>query len=69
MRLALVLLALACSGCAVQKVYPWQRGDLARPEMALDPGFLEGAIRDHTYTSKEASSGGAALAGGGCGCN
>ena len=64
-----VLLALIASGCALQKVQPWQREDLARPEMSADPVFLEAAMREHTYVSKEAASGGAALAGGGCGCN
>lgn len=48
---------------------PWERGVLAKPEMALDAEPLDIAIDDHIYFSKEASSGGRGFAGGGCGCN
>ena len=41
----------------------------AKPEMALESDPLEGALDDHVYFSKEASSGGNGTAGGGCGCN
>ena len=66
---ALLLLIVAVSACAPQRVKPWQRGDLAQPIMAFDPDPLEAAQRQHTYTSKEAAFGGGALGGGGCGCN
>ena len=39
------------------------------PKMAVDPDPLKTAAADHTYFSKEASSGGRGFAGGGCGCN
>lgn len=55
------------AGCA--PVQPWERGRLAQPHMALDPDALASAMDDHTYTSKEAASGGVGPAGGGCGCN
>ena len=65
-----VLLALAASGCAIEKVQPWQREYLARPEMNWDAGLVdEQGQRDHTYVSKEAATGGATIGGGGCGCN
>ncbi len=65
-----MLLALAASGCALEKVQPWQREYLARPEMDWDAGLVsEQAMRDHTYVSKEAATGGATIGGGGCGCN
>ena len=65
-----MLLALAASGCALEKVQPWQREYLARPEMNWDAGRVEEqAMRDHTYVSKEAATGGATIGGGGCGCN
>jgi hypothetical protein len=64
-----LLCALVLSGCATQKVQPWQRENLARPEMAWEPGLLQAGQRDHTFASKEAASGHAGLAGGGCGCN
>ncbi|SDY04089.1 DUF4266 domain-containing protein [Nitrosomonas sp. Nm33] len=55
------------SGCV--NVAPWERGNLAKPQMALDPNPLQSAIQAHVYGSREAaasinSSGG----GGGCGC-
>jgi len=61
------LLGGALAGCA--DVKPWERGTLARPEMALEahPGLR--AQRDHVYASREASTAGASAAGGGCGCN
>lgn len=67
--LTMSLLALATSGC-LQAVQPWEREHLTRPEMKWNPGFVEEqAMRDHTYVSKEAASGGASIGGGGCGCN
>ena len=65
-----VLLTLMASGCALEQVQPWQREYLARPEMNWDAGIVEEqAMRDHTYVSKEAATGGATIGGGGCGCN
>lgn len=55
-------------GC-VQKLSPWERGNLAKPQMALEVHALDSAIMKHTYSSKEASSGGYGVGGGGCGCN
>lgn len=65
----LTLLLMSLVACAPQRVKPWQRGDLSRPEMAWDPGLMEAAQRQHTYASKEAASGSGTLGGGGCGCN
>lgn len=64
-----ILCVLASAGCEIQPVKAWERGDLARPEMAWNPDATEAAFRDHVYFSKEASSGGATVGGGGCGCN
>ena len=60
-------LALFLGGCAT--VAPYQRGYLARDDMALEgnPGYAK-AI-EKTFAAKEAASGGAAVGGGGCGCN
>jgi hypothetical protein len=65
---ALLLLGLL-SACGSFEPKPWQRGDLARPEMAWDPDPVDAAIRAHTYDSKEAASGRAGVGGGGCGCS
>ena len=60
-------LSLTLSACTTVK--PWQRGHLARAEMAgvIDP--LQDQINSHVYFSKEGSSGGVSAQGGGCGCN
>lgn len=67
--LSIVLLISLASGCTSLGVKPWERDVLAKPEMALDEQPLSEALNDHIYFSKEASSGGKAYAGGGCGCN
>ena len=63
---ALLLLASLLCGCA--EVAPWQRGRLARPDMAPNPEPQQRALREHVYMSREAAIGGATGAGGGCGC-
>jgi hypothetical protein len=66
----LLLCVVACAACgSLPKVEAWQKGDLARPSMALDPDPVEGMLAQHTYQSKEAASGGFGVGGGGCGCN
>lgn len=64
-----MVLALVLAGCAAQKVQPWQKGSLARPDMALDGDPLKRRFAAHVYFSKEAASGGQGVGGGGCGCN
>ena len=66
-RLILLLCAAALAACT--PVAAWERGNLARPEMAIQSDPLESALDAHVYFSKEASSGGNSTAGGGCGCN
>ncbi|MEI7447949.1 MAG: DUF4266 domain-containing protein [Burkholderiales bacterium] len=64
-----VALAATLAGCAgLQPVEPWRKGHLARPEMGFDT-TLESRLADQVHTSKEASSGGSSVGGGGCGCN
>ena len=65
-RIVLAAAALVAWSCA--QVEPYQRGYLARPDMAIDPA-PGGRILEKTYASKEAASGGASVGGGGCGCN
>ncbi|MFQ3281113.1 MAG: hypothetical protein ACI9S6_001454 [Reinekea sp.] len=64
---AIIALIILMSGCST--VSPWQRGTLAKSEMSWAPDKLENTLDGHIYFSKEASSGGTAAAGGGCGCN
>lgn len=62
--------AAMLGGCAFEPVKPWEREDLAHPDMQWEAGLVgESTIRDHVYVSKEAASLGASLGGGGCGCN
>jgi len=71
MKRVLLLLLLPCAllPAACTEVAAWQRGTLARPEMALNPLPLENSLSEHIHFSKEASSGGHSASGGGCGCN
>ena len=64
---AVLSMLLAATGCA--SVKPWERGVLARSDMAWEPDPLEAARQDHIHFSKEASLGGGSAGGGGCGCN
>jgi len=66
---AALLLALAASAAACTSVAPWERGRLAKPQMALDPDPQQRALRDHVHASREAAAGGKIGAGGGCGCD
>ena len=67
--LAALAAALASSGCATMGVRAWERDVLARAEMELDHEAADLTMDDHIYFSREASAGGRAFGGGGCGCN
>lgn len=70
MKAGMFAVALLLGGCALEPVEPWQRENLARPEMRWEAGLLqEAAIRGHTYASKEAAGSGTAHSASGCGCN
>ncbi|GAB6141040.1 hypothetical protein JCM14076_17690 [Methylosoma difficile] len=60
------MLVISLNACAI--VQPWERGDLAKPHMALDPYPLQSAFQAHNYGSREAGSSSSAAQGGGCGC-
>jgi hypothetical protein len=67
-RITFVLFVFAIlTGCA--EVKPWEKGYLAKPEMTFEADKLDAAFTEHIYFSKEASSGGYGVGGGGCGCN
>ncbi|HEY0973095.1 MAG TPA: DUF4266 domain-containing protein [Solimonas sp.] len=69
MAAAGLLILLTATGCTMQPVKAWQRGDLARAEMAFETDPMLSGYRRHIEFSKEAATGGPALSGGGCGCN
>ncbi len=58
---------VALIGCTPVK--PWEKQNLARSHMSFEPDPLEARSLQHTFTSKEAASGGYGVGGGGCGCN
>ena len=55
------------SGCS--SVEPWERGNLAKPEMQIGSDPVDDLLLEQVFYSKEAASGGVGAAGGGCGCN
>ena len=65
-----IAIVVLLSGCAtMQPPKPWEKGQLAKPEMQFDADPINARLADHIYTSKEAGSGGYGVGGGGCGCN
>ncbi len=74
--LLLIVSSLGLGACStagdilsVSEVKPWERGTLARDDMQLVTDALEQSVDEHIYFSKEASTGGVSVQGGGCGCN
>jgi hypothetical protein len=64
----LALGALLAAGCGAA-VRPWDRDLLSEKQMSFIPSNPEHDVDDHVYFSKEGSSGGQNVGGGGCGCN
>jgi hypothetical protein len=64
---ALVAVLLLGGGCA--NVKPWERGTLADQTMRPDRDPLGLALEEHIFFSREATTGGRGVSGGGCGCN
>jgi hypothetical protein len=64
-----LLFSALLSACSLEPVQPWDRDLLAQQKMQLVSDPLETFLDEHTYFSKEASSGGQGVGGGGCGCN
>jgi hypothetical protein len=65
----LAALAALAGGCAATSVKPWDRDLLAQKKMQLVTHPMVNSIDEHIYFSKEGSTGGQDVAGGGCGCN
>lgn len=65
------LIALAglifLAGCST--VEPWEKGKLADYSMRDDRDTLSKTMSAHIQFSREASTGGEGVGGGGCGCN
>lgn len=65
----IVFLPIALSACSTTKVNPWERDNLARPEMSWEPDAVHASFKNHTYFSKEAATDRVSTSGSGCGCN
>lgn len=65
--LAGAVCGLMLSACAVD-VKPWQKGNLAKTQMAFDPDPLEARFQQQVHKAKEGTHGGYGVGGGGCGC-
>ena len=63
------LVSIFALAAACTPVAPYQRGYLARPDMAFEDSPGPARALEKTYSAKEAASGGASVGGGGCGCN
>lgn len=65
--LFLLISSITLFSCS--QVRAWERGHLAKPQMALDPHPLQSKTRGHHYGSREAAAASnASSGGGGCGC-
>jgi hypothetical protein len=68
--LALLLLVAGLSGgCSAMHIQPWDRDLLSEKKMRFVPSPVENEMDEHIYFSKEGSTGGQGVGGGGCGCN
>lgn len=66
-RYFFILFTLICLQ-ACSPVAPWQRGNLAKPEMAVDTQSQQRVLMQHVYSAREAGGLPNAIEGGGCGC-
>lgn len=64
-----LVVLLSLGGCEAMAVHPWDRDLLAQKKVQFIPSPTIHAIDQHIYFSKEGSTGGEDVGGGGCGCN
>jgi len=75
-KIPMILVFLLTSACSTlnnisvsEAVKPWQKDILAQPAMQFPQDKMHAFSDDHIFFSKEASTGGSGVGGGGCGCN
>ncbi len=75
-KISLILICLLTSACSTVKnmsigeeVKPWQKDILAQQAMQFPQDKMFSFSDEHIFFSKEASTGGNGIGGGGCGCN
>ena len=64
--ITLSFFVILLSGCA--QVKPWEKGNLSKSHMLLEPDPLDTRFQHHVNESREGASGGYGVGGGGCGC-
>jgi len=76
MKLITLLVCLLISACSTmnnmslgEEVKPWEKDVLAEQAMQFPQDKMFSYSDDHIFFSKEASTGGTGVGGGGCGCN
>jgi len=73
LALAICSLISACSTVSnmtiSEDVKPWEKALLAQPAMQFPQDKMLNYSDQHIFFSKEASTGGTSVGGGGCGCN
>ncbi len=72
----IILTCLLTSACSTltnmtvkENVKPWEKDILAQPAIQIPQDKMYLFSDDHIFFSKEASTGGNGVGGGGCGCN
>lgn len=75
-KIITIAACLLMSGCSTisnistsEKVKPWEKDILAQQGMQFPQDKMFSYSDDHIFFSKEASTGGNGVGGGGCGCN
>ncbi len=64
----ILLFAILLTGC-MTPIRPWERDLLAQQKMQLIPDPMQSEVSEKIAYSKEGSTGGLGVGGGGCGCN
>ena len=75
-KILTILSCLLISACSTftnmsvnEEVKPWEKDILAQQSMQIPSDKMYSFSDDHIFFSKEASTGGNGVGGGGCGCN
>ena len=75
-NISVILICLLTSACSTmsnmnvsEEVKPWEKGVLAQQAMQFPQDKMFAFSDKHIFFSKEASTGGSGVGGGGCGCN
>lgn len=75
-KITIIIACLSISACSTvqnistsENVKPWEKDVLAQKSMQIPHDDMFSYSDDHIFFSKEASTGGNGVGGGGCGCN